>query len=183
MTREEAYILGLLKQYAKSPEGKAKIKEMYGIDYKERIGDKDFLYYGNLMKKILYEKASGVIKSMNVDDIIVGAPTQGADGMWTLTIEFDKEKIHRDSLLPHPTKTSAGYPDGFDDIVLLFSKGYHARDYVYGDWHGKRIRSRLSRKPNNFLEEAVKDFNVETKGAAYAELTGKYNPNYVGEDG
>jgi len=106
------------------------------------------------------------------------------DGSFTIFITFGDD-LHRDSLY------SDGY-DGVRNIVAVLNNGYHARDYVYGDWDGHAptgeskfdgrsidtsafIRSRKDREGLHFIQQAVQDFN------------GNYGADYnvtaiVGED-
>lgn len=74
-----------------------------------------------------------------------------------------------------PSLNPAKY-GGVDNIVALFNNGYKASDYVYGNWHGNRVRSTISRPGLNFMQEAVSDFNGGY-GAAndiVAKLSGEY---------
>lgn len=77
--------------------------------------------------------------------------------------------LHRDSLY------SDGY-DGVQNIVAVLNNGYHARDYVYGNWDSHShigesvfdgdgtdsstfIRSRKDREGLHFIQQAIIDFN------------------------
>ncbi len=90
------------------------------------------------------------------------------DGSSVIYIYFEDD-LHRDSLY------SDGY-DGVRNIVALLNNGYHAKDYVYGDWDGHSptgeskfdgrsidtsayIRSRKDREGLQFIQQAVRDFN------------------------
>lgn len=90
------------------------------------------------------------------------------DGSSVIYIYFEDE-LHRDSLY------SEGY-DGINNIIALLNNGYHAKDYVYGDWDGHRptgeavfdgrsidtsayIRSRKDREGLHFIQQAIHDFN------------------------
>lgn len=170
----EEYINKLIEQYAKSPEGKAAIKKQTGITYTDKDPSAMLMTYGEQMKKILYQHINPLIKSIIPDDIIVEKPYQGNDGLWRLEVSFREGSLQRDSL------DLETYPEGLHNIVLLFAKGYHARDYVYGWWidqygnHGN-VRSRKDREPNDFLTQAVNEFNSGIgKGIAKAELVGIY---------
>lgn len=80
---------------------------------------------------------------------IVSISVSGTTG----TVEIDIDKNHRPSLWPE------GYPDGWDDMAQLFNNGYNAKNYVYGNWNGKRIRSRRSMPAMHFIQRAVDSFN------------------------
>ena len=90
------------------------------------------------------------------------------DGSSVIYIYFGDD-LHRDSLY------SDGY-DGVRNIVALLNNGYHARNYVYGDWAGHSptgesgfdgrsvgtsayIRSRKDREGLHFIQKAIQDFN------------------------
>lgn len=176
----EEYINKLIEQYAKSPEGKAAIKKQTGITYTDKDPSAMLMTYGEQMKKILYQHINPLIKSIIPDDIIVEKPYQGDDGLWRLKVSFREGSLERESL------DVDDYPKGLHNIVLLFTKGYHAKNYVYGLWnttgarnshwiYWKDVRSRKDREPNNFLTQAVNEFNNGVgKGMAKAELVGEY---------
>lgn len=171
----QKYIEHLLLKYAASPEGKAKIKRATGYDYNPKMTKEKMTAYGEQMKKILLEKIRPVIKTIEDSDIIVSEPIE-KDGKMQIQISFVKERLHRKSLNPHS--------DGLDNIVLLFTKGYEARKAVRGEWktsHGTiTVTGVQSREPNNFLQQAVNEFNNYMGGMARAELEGAYAP---GSDG
>lgn len=193
----EEYIMQLVDQYAKSPAGKKQIKKQYGVDYiglakPTRItsaSKNEMIKYGEAMKKILYEHIQPLIKSITLDDIIVGSPTQSLTGEWNITISFREGSLVRDSLSLDDSDGN-GHPRErtLNNIVLLFAKGYHASRYVYGWWvtkygnHGS-VRSRKDRPGNDFLILAVNEFNsLYGKNIGRAELLGDYkecseNPN------
>ena len=183
----ENQIMNLLEKYANSPEGKKKIKQVYGIDYSSRQSDitKELIKEAEEMRRILYKhiktkvgadlESGEWIHNFSLDDIIINKP-QRRNGKWSIRLSLNKEAIKRESLYDD------GYPDGVYDIILLLSRGYHARDYVYGlvntglgygmSW--QPARSVKDREPNPFLENAVNEFNNTKKGAAKASLTGEY---------
>lgn len=126
MAISENYIMKLVREYAKSPEGKQAIREKYGIEYDEKFTRSQVKAYGNKMKKILYNHIHSEIKSISMDDIIVEEPLLREDGRFEIKLSFREESLHRESL----------YPDGLKNIVLLFAKGYRGNSnyfcYVYG---------------------------------------------------
>lgn len=168
----EDYIMKLVEQYAKSPKGKAEIKKRTGIVYVDKDPSAMLMAYGKQMKSILYKHVNSLIKSITLDDIVVEKPYQDSNGQWKLKLSLNN--LHRDSL------DTDNYSEGLNNIVLLFAKGYHARNYVYGSWtdkygyHGD-VRSRKDREGSDFLIQAVKEFNEGAgKGIAIAELLGDY---------
>lgn len=174
----EEYIRRKVLKWAVSPAGKAKIKKVTGRDFVPKLEESEMIDYGREMKRILFEHIQDKIKSFEQDDIIIGKPIKQKDN-YCLTISFREESLHRDSLI---------YPrsSGVENIVLLFTKGYHARRTVRGPWKKFRsnasdstvvVRSKKDREPDNFLQMAVKEFNEENEGIATAKLTDKYKIN------
>lgn len=176
-----------LKQYANSPAGKKKIKEVYGIDYEPKKQNirKEILKKAEEMRKILYKHIKIVqesddetrerMKSFKLEDIIIGKP-QEKNREWQVRLYFNKDALKRESLYDEE------YPEGAYDIILLLTKGYHADNYVYG-WYDtglsygmqwERIRSLKDRDPDPFLANAVNEFNEKNASNAKAELVGVY---------
>lgn len=163
------YIDHLLMKYATSRKGKAHIKETTGYDYDPKMTKQRMKGYGEQMKRILFANIKPVIKSIEESDIIVGEPTE-KDGKMQIRISFDEDKLHRDSLCENS--------EGIANIVLLFTKGYHAKARVHGTWKKRTgdvvIWSKKDRDPNNFLQLAVNEFNEYMGGIATAELDKRY---------
>jgi hypothetical protein len=172
----EAHIMKILKQYTETPEGKAFLKKKHGVELAESSEMKQKIKsYGIEMKKILLKYTREVIKSISEKDIIVGMPSQNKSGEMTIKISFRDGALRRESL--DPTR----YPEGLENIVLLFTRGYSAGNYVYGHWEGhdanvsyRKTRSKKQRNPNNFLKRAVVEFNLVMRGKASAKLEGEY---------
>lgn len=182
---DEKYILTLIRRYAKTPEGKANIKEAMGGKpfVAQYVGksvpkqtNKQMMKIGEEMKQILFDHINGgsskIIKSFKKDDIIVGRPVLMGDGRYRIDIYFNEDALRRKSLNPD------AYPDGIDDIVSLFVTGYEAAGAIRGVWEGhgnEEIWSRRSRKPNDFMSKAVQAFNNKHSAEiVQAELYEKY---------
>lgn len=172
----EKYIEGLLNSYIKSSEGQKVVKQYRKDVFDGKIHAEDsgilskeeMIAMGKKMVDILYSEISGAIPSFSKDAIILSEPKPSADGEYKISINIQPDALHRDSLWQD------GYPNGVDDIVLLFTTGYQARGYVYGEWHGVPYRSKISRESNNFLMRAVDSFNSAATGKSKAELGDKY---------
>lgn len=180
----QSEIMKIVKEYAKSPQGKAKIKNTYGVEYIEKVDAKKLKRYGEEMKTILFRHMSPLIDSITMDDIIVST-VEPVEGGYRLKISFNPDSLRRDSLYLD------GYygDDALEDIVLLFSRGYHARDYVYGHWvkpgqsiaaFQRTIKSCKDRDPNPFLSKAVEEFNDKTEDWITAKLEGEYDDENSG---
>ena len=91
-----------------------------------------------------------------------------AEKKYELHVNFKPEQIERESLYP------SKYKDGAYDIVALLNHGYHAKDYVYGEWRGQNIRSLRDRDGVYFMQAAVSKFNEKYRGEAVVELNAKY---------
>ena len=55
---DEKYIMKRVREWAKTPYGKKKIKETCGIDYRDSISIEELISYGNQMKQILFNHIS-----------------------------------------------------------------------------------------------------------------------------
>lgn len=165
-------IMKLVKEYAKSPEGKAEIKRVYGIDYDEKFTKATARSYGEKMKRILFAHINSKIKSFDIKDIIVSEVFTDSNGKDSITISFSEEALKRKSLRPDL------YPDGLENIVLLFAHGYHTRHPIYGTWEKPsgniNVWGKRSREPSGFLHDAVAEFNAMASGIAFAALDEKY---------
>lgn len=51
--------------------------------------------------------------------------------------------------------------DGVTNIVALFNNGYEASNYVYGTWHGEKVRSKKNRSGSHFMQRAADKFNAQ----------------------
>lgn len=169
----ESYIKNLVDKWAASPEGKAKIKKETGMDYDPKFGTTQAKAYGRQMQQILFAYINPIIKSISINDIVVGEPTVGKDSLMRIQISFRDGSLHRKSLNPRS--------DGLNNIVLLFTKGYHASKRIRGIWTTSKgdieVWSRQSREPNDFLQRAISDFNTSANGVAVAELENEYKNN------
>lgn len=104
-----------------------------------------------------------------LDHIEVGEPMPNPDGSYRVNVWFNRDEMHRDSLYPEK------YPDGIENIALLFAKGYDARTQVFGvDSHGKSVASLTHRGPNDFMGRAISRFNENMRGFAVAEANEQY---------
>ena len=164
----EEEIMKLVRNYAKSKEGRERIKKEYNIDYKDRIhGGYSKKEIGEEMKAILAKHIAAAIGSVTIDDIYVTEDKYG-----NISVCLKEWDLQRNSLIP-------GNP-GIKNIVLLFSRGYDAKGAVHGVWKkrttGEEVEtwSLRHRDPNDFMERAVEEFNQKYKGLARAELQGKY---------
>ena len=161
----------MLEDYINSPAGKKAIKQYLASKPDDDKSDiKEMKKIGEDMKDILYEQISQVIKSFKKTDIIVGTPVWNGNA-YELPIQFNEEALHRDSLNPEE------YPEGVSDIVRLFVYGYTAKGSVRGVWKGhgdEEIWSVSHREPNDFMDSAVKVFNLKYKNTAKAVLDDKY---------
>lgn len=124
-----------IEKWAKSPAGKKKIE----VERKKAMAEgREFgrvaarssklpSYYADRLITILDAeiKAAGFKFGECLYKVDVGY--NEADGCYELHVNFKPEEVDRPSLVPEK------YPDGAYDIVTLMNRGYHARDYVYGE--------------------------------------------------
>lgn len=79
------------------------------------------------------------------------SPQQLSNGRYQITVTFGGS-------LSRPSLSPSRY-GGIDDIVLLLNNGVdHTMKPVYGEWHGKKIRSKTTISGANFIENAISDF-------------------------
>lgn len=172
----EGYINKLLSSYIKTPAGQALVKHYRQDVFNGKISSagtnilsaREMNDLGNKLKDILYAEISGVIPSFAKEGINVSFPKETTDGEYEILVTLTPDSIQRNSLWKE------GYPDGVDDIVLLFTTGYKARKSLRGEWHGKSIYSKNFRLPDGFLQRAIDAFNASIANDAEAELGTKY---------
>lgn len=112
---------------------------------------------------------SGSARPITESDLEVGPVEITETGDFRVKMWWNPDAVRRKSLYEDSE-------DGIDDIVRLFSNGYHARAYVYGWWDGHKgsygpfmfenftwARSRIARDPLPFLEAAVAAYNSAYK--------------------
>lgn len=90
------------------------------------------------------------------------------DGSVAVSISFKPDAVHRDSLVPKV------WEDGVQNIVMHLSTGWSARGAVYGEWYGTDTYSRSDYAGDDFMRDAVNDFNSKHQNA-YLELNAKYS--------
>lgn len=94
------------------------------------------------------------------DPVIVERRMSNTGSVSSLTfsvyIDFDRIAMHRESLYPK------GYPNGIQ-VDALFSNGYSfTKKRLYGkDRHGRKIKSKRSRRPNDFMARAFRVFRAK----------------------
>lgn len=171
-------------QWAKSPEGRAKISGKMEEYYKKGISrtksgddivsEKRIAIAASKFRRCLESAArdAGLPDSVMAHILSMDynpKPIYVGDGFEILFL-FGGD-LHRDSL-----DNDEGY-EGIDNIVALFNNGYSAKDYVYGWWDGHSptgsallrsatpgedfawVRSKKDRAPLHFIQKAIDDFN------------------------
>ena len=173
----EQYVTKLVKDWAATSDGKRAIKQKFDVKYDPDFSNADVVAYAEKMREILLRWIQTKVPSFTKEDIVIETPEQTKRGI-CVKLSFVKNKLKRESLFVDEY-------DGVDDIVLLMTKGYHARDYVYGQWYRPNmtwygagdfinVRSRKDRDPDNFMSEAVQEFNAQAKGDVVAILNREY---------
>lgn len=175
-------IMSKANAYAESPKGKARMREVvahYVADGTHKTGaggrvftETDMYMAASKLISVLkstaqsYDLPASVMR--HFDSLDCSRPFRMSDGSYEMFIYFGDD-LHRDSLY------SDGY-DGVRNIVAVLNNGYHAKDYVYGDWDGHsptgtsrfdgrsiessaHIRSLKDRAGLHFIQQAVQDFN------------------------
>jgi hypothetical protein len=107
----------------------------------------------------------GSTRNITGDDLIISGATINKDGDFEIRMHWNPKAIRRDSLYLDSSKY-----DGVDDIVALFSHGYHAKAYAYGYWKRPGFwgnigflpaRSMKDRDADPSIINAVARFNSE----------------------
>jgi hypothetical protein len=125
-----------------------------------------------------YDLPASVMK--NINSISATKPYQTANGEWRVDLFFTDD-LSRESLY------SEQY-DGIVNIIALFNNGYLARDTVYGFWDNHEytgewnvlrvlpganfayIRSKIGRPALQFIQEAVRSFNISIGNSLGAKV-------------
>ena len=162
----------LLREFVNSPEGKKYLKEKYGIIYDEKFTNKVKRSCAEKLKEILLRHITTLIDSITEDDIVIGDFYRTDDGKTAINLTFRDGSLHRESLRPDL------YPEGLENIVLLFKEGYTASNSLHGTWlhNGMELEvwSKVHRDSSEFLNEAINEFNTQMGGKAVATLKNKY---------
>ena len=88
-----------------------------------------------------------------IDSVVISKPETRTDGTVQISIQIPSNYLKRDSLY------SKSYPNGIDNIINLFDKGYKANRHAFGYWRSVRIRSKIQRPTLHFMETAINHFN------------------------
>lgn len=173
MSVSPSQIMVALNHYIASPAGKQAIKNMALNGEIVFRSDQEAEEAAEVLERALSSAAGscGLPSSVmsHIDSASHSVPViNKEDGSGHITISLGGD-LSRPSLDP-----SRYY--GIDNIVALFNSGYSARDYVFGEWHGKETQSLLQRPGLHFMEAAVNDFNSGYGPAhnATARLVGDY---------
>lgn len=192
-------VLSFIEEYSKTPEGKEELKKL-GVNsrgFVPKYYDKNSVYSflrqakreAQVMADILYKHIVEDTVTVGTDadgnsyqriglsgfkreDIKISEPIQveGEYDQYFVRISFDKEALHRDSLIKGDS--------GISDVIELFVHGYsNAKKSVHGEWHGREIWTKRNRPGNDFMTKAVEEFNrmPEHKHKARAILEDKYD--------
>lgn len=194
-------VLEAIKQFSRTPSGKAAIQEhthrkrgefvpkwwdkrmvfrtikqmyraaedMADILYKHIIQDTDPgpEAYGTDRHGEPYKLVG--LTEFNRSDIIVHHPMKvggPSDDQYRCNISIRSDALKRKSLVP-------GHQ--LNDIIELFVHGYSsANNHAYGEWHGHDIIAPVHKEGNNFVQNAVDEFNAKYKGKAVATVKDEY---------
>ncbi len=161
-------IMGKVRAFNESPEGKRRIRECLEKYRKEgrtvtEAGDK--LVSEAKMREaaarfiqVLRETARDIELPESVmshfNSLEYSGPHEMPDGSRTIYVYF-ADDLHRDSLQPDRY-------GGVDNIIAVLNNGYDEHENmakVWGVWHGMRIHALTERTGLHFIQRAVDDFN------------------------
>lgn len=148
-------IMSKVSSYAKSAEGKGRMKEYIGrcrsqgraatLGGSPIITENDMVTASGKLIQFVQEAArnAGLPDSVmnHLYDVDVSPPIHQPDGSVVMYISFSGD-LHRDSLEDGSDYYGGRYGgytgEGIDNIVALFNNGAHAKNYVYGWWNGHK---------------------------------------------
>ena len=84
-----------------------------------------------------------------VGDVASTGATKVGEGVYQVGVTIGSE--FRPSLVPEKY-------GGINDMAALLNNGYHAGNYVVGEWHGNIIRSLTDREGAHFVQAGASDF-------------------------
>ena len=174
-----------LQKWAKSQTGKGSIQKAKFLALKQGKAFGDMKLQSSQEIDIYVSEAKRILRDFIDDASVLGRVDYNfADyllevnktwdenlGCWIIDLQFDPDKIQRDSLDPEH------FPEGVYDIVALLNHGYQANGHVYGYWEpaGKRIRSLDARHGSFFIQNGATYFNEKFRGEASMEWNKKYD--------
>ena len=162
-------IEGRLNVYLHSSPGKKKIKE---LAKKSAASGRDFgvgsekIVYREIIDDLIHCIQDHLPESLrdsalaNDSAYKVGYAVVQNDGGVKINISFNEDAVFRPSLDP-----DGPWGPGVENIVLHLSNGWHASGVVSGQWHGRDCISRRNYEGDNFMKEAIFDFNMSHVGA------------------
>lgn len=130
-----------IETFANSTAGKQKIRIATSHTMKQLANE-----LVNCIEKNLPESIKGTMQNSFISE-----PELQTDGSFVISINIPTDEVWRDSL----------YSGGVFNIVALLNNGYHASKTVYGEWHGKIIRSLKDREGAYFMQKAINEFNAK----------------------
>jgi hypothetical protein len=171
----------LVEQYANSKAGKKYIQaqassgQLAGKFAGDELFQKMHEAAERLVTMIVTNAPGGLSDSMqNIDPSACVTDIETLNDGYVIHIKFPSDIVHRDSWAP------GKYPNGVNDILSLFTKGYDIdplKKRIWGEWHGKRIPNKIHRDPDAFIEKSVNDF-IETYGDEYGVVDYTISPDY-----
>lgn len=116
--------------------------------------------YGLKMKEILLKEINTLDSASAIErftNAIVVEPKFINGIGWIVDIRFDEDEVTSNSLWWQNQSYEIGAY-----LPSIFNNGYTAKNYVYGkNNNGESMRSKLSRSPIPFIQNAINRFNAE----------------------
>lgn len=175
----ESQILSKIQGYANTTSGERKMKQRIKqaadgsiplAKNRQIVDEAKMQKMANDLVRMIQKRIPKSIRSTG-STLTASAPVKRGDESYVITLSFDQESLHRDSL-----ENDLGY-DGIRNIVAMFNNGVHAEHYVYGYWKGCKqksksvlrsgsgdndfawIRSKKDREALHFMQDAEAEFN------------------------
>ena len=181
----------MVEDFVKTPEGRKYLKEQHEVNVgyskieikaiAERLKKDIITCFG-----MLTDDPISAIQNPAWNHVVIVEANKKADlnkGLNTLRIKFKPESLMRYSLWNwhDDNKMHAGPQMGVYDIIGLFTQGYSASAFAYGDWmmressggfteanerpDGGFIKSKITRSGDDFINQIMRDYQ-----AAYPDI-------------
>ena len=163
-------IMSKINAYAKSSEGQKRMSEKIksyrnGSDPNVAASGKTYGGGRIMTEKQMVAAAKDLISMIRSAAASAGLPASVMEHVesldYTNPFELPDGSMGIQIYLTDDPKRPSLYPEkygGVDNIVAVFNNGYTAKDFVYGKWHNKKIRSLDERQGSFFMQKAVDTF-------------------------
>lgn len=189
----EEYIMGRLKKYVQTKQGKARILQYRKDVFEGKIAN-DKMLTKEIVTKTLADVRDALIRAIHEviitfrgDLVYTSFSPMDDDGRVKASVTVDEDALRRESLhyMKQGDKLTISHGEGVRDILALFTHGYTLDKRPYGFWVRDnvmadigqpltRIGALTHRDPNPFLLTLVDELNKQYSGVCEITLSNKY---------